>query len=135
MRGARKNSEDVITWVKQPHNCCGQACVAMLAGIGIRESIHRFQRRGLTRTKDLVRVLRELGYSVPSKLVRKHPAEALPSTAILKMCFYRNGKRQASSHWILRYQGINYDPEREVFHFPVNGKITSYLPIQEGNDA
>lgn len=119
-----------MQWVKQPDgsNLCGQVAVAVVAGISLEKSIELFGKKGCTRTKDVVRVLRQLGFHCPDRLSRKFP---LQKVKIAKLC-YPNSNR---SHWVVYnenkiYDGINGDKDGNVIWGP-KWRITSYLPISK----
>jgi hypothetical protein len=127
--------------IRQPEgsSLCGQACIAMVAGVSLERAIAAVGhgRRGGTVTREIVRALRSLGVECAEKLRsvnRKRPV--LPKRAIVNICKYvvrPDGKRkQRFAHWMVTWDGEIYDPGGawpEVYR--ENGwTITSYLEIK-----
>jgi len=107
---------------------CGQACVAMVAGITLGESILLFGHSHGTRTRELIRVL---NCQSPGgikcawgRLKRLRCRNSWPQRAIIKEIFGPIGKRR--SHWILLWDGHFYDPDP---HDSPGTKYSSYLEI------
>lgn len=126
--------------IQQPigSNLCGQTCIAMILDTTIEAVCHEMGKRGKTRTKDLVRVLRRHGYDVPDRLIRQRQNN-LPRYAIVKaVC----PTRKSQSHWMVIWNHWLYDPEADgqttqwrtstesccvcVCDWP----ITSFLPLK-----
>lgn len=99
-----------IRVILQPENSsvCGQACVAMVLGITLDESIALFKSRGQTRTKKLLAVLRSQNIQCGNKLERVVPGSEPPSRCIVKILW--TGKKKPPGHWMLRWDGSLYDP-------------------------
>jgi len=132
-----------MIFVKQPHpsNCCGQACVAMLAGISLEESISVFGKRGGTSTKDVVFALRKLNIPCDDKLTRinKHPKSDIC------IVVFRSKSDKRFSHWTVFNKGFYYNPAMgigtsinephnnpftdEWFAYEIEVHETSFLPI------
>lgn len=94
-----------VSYIKQPpgSDCCGQACVAMLAGITLDESIAMFGKKGGTTTKDVVAVLTRLGIGCADRLVRKKPAGTCIVSVLAK-------SDKTYRHWVLYHNGVYFDP-------------------------
>lgn len=113
--------------VRQPKNSnlCGQACVATLAGISLRDSIDIFRTKGRTTTKKVRQALRQMGIGSSPRLKRGFPK---CPTAILKFVH-----PDGNAHWVVWHQNKYYDPVAGVFKKPPKylseSRITSHLPI------
>ena len=123
--------------VYQPENSklCGQACVAMILKMTLKESVAEFGYRHVTHAHDVIDVLRKYGFSTGNRCVRlsgdlrgtKLKDVEFWSWAFPKRCMLRIGCRgMAGSHWVLLWDGKTYDPA----HNAVDGEfVTSYLEI------
>lgn len=119
----------------KPSNLCGQACVAMILGISLDEAIERMKTRGGTRTKQLVKVLRDSGkVTCNGKLSRVRKDFKPPKCAVMKMCWKEGTRRR--SHWVVWNEGWWYDPSDTIVRkateglmAPSDAKLTSYLEI------
>lgn len=62
----------IINLIKQPDgsSLCGQACVAMIVGISLNESIKLFNSKGATTTRKLYHALQKRGIFCSNKAVR-----------------------------------------------------------------
>jgi hypothetical protein len=100
-----------INLIKQPDNSnlCGQACVAMIAGISLDESIKLFNSKGKTNTKQLCYILRERGISCSDKAIRIKNNNK-PKFCILKI-HYAGYKHL---HWCIWNNNKYYDPARGI---------------------
>lgn len=98
-----------IELLQQPDNkTCGQTCVAMIANISIERSVALFGHSKKTKTIELIRVLRGLGFRTANKLhvsPRVHRkgwgSEAL---GVLHVKFPDSG------HWVIHNFGEVLDP-------------------------
>lgn len=128
---------EMLSHIKQPDgsSLCGQTCVAMAAGVSLERSIEVFGSRGATRTKQVIKALRELGLNpIGDKLTRRKGAEKAPAYGILKILFERfnevDGKIHEWSHWALMWDGVLHDPgEDQPGVTSPNGRFSSYLLI------
>ncbi len=114
--------------IRQPEgsNLCGQACVAMIAGISLKKSIEIFQKKGCTSTRHVVAALRKLGISCGDKLVRL--GEVLPWPCIVHI-HYPDIK---ATHWAVFYDGYYLDPALGLVRgYGSYARVTSYLPVGE----
>lgn len=116
-------------WIKQlPNtNTCGQVAVAVLAGITLQESIKLFGKKGCTKTKDVVKVLRKLGFECPGRC-RKMPK---PSLGIAQV----HRPEHSGWHWVVVdgdkiFDGVNGDSQGNVRWYNT-WKMTSYLPVTD----
>lgn len=116
--------------LQQPEksSLCGQACVAMIAGITLDESIKVFRTKGGTRTSDVYRALTTLGIKCGDKLVRLKDGIQKPNICIVKLHF----SDTKNTHWTVWNHNHFYDPGLE---FPIEEypkhlvRETSFLPI------
>jgi hypothetical protein len=114
--------------------CCGQACVAMVSGISLSESISAFGHKNRTNYKSLINALLELGVYSETEWTEIKPRESYELT---RVCIIRIVKaRKRSGHFIVHHEGRFYDPSRGAFENEealfaryVAYRIQSYLPI------
>jgi|SRR5665213_1220751 len=120
--------------VRQPEGShqCGQACVAMAAGVSLKRSIKAVGHERSTHTSDLIRGLRALGVECADKLVRicrRRPH--FPPRAIIAI--HRpavKGERREAGHWMVAWDGEIIDPAGRYPDGFQNWKMTSYLEIK-----
>lgn len=100
-----------INLVKQPDNSnlCGQACVAMITGISLGESIKLFGSKGKTGTKQLYYALKERGITCSEKAVRIKNNNK-PEFCIITIHYtgYKN------KHFCVWNNNKYYDPARGI---------------------
>lgn len=123
--------------VRQPpnSNCCGQACIATIAGLTLDESIALCGTKGKTRTRHLVKALKEHGFEPYENATRISKRSSwidrLWKSATLVVKF-KNGK---SSHWVVRHKGKFYDPasgvHRDVPRYLESSRSTSFLIVNK----
>lgn len=114
-----------IDYIKQPTEyLCGQACVAMLAGVTVEEVVSVMQNDKGTGKKDIEKALNYYGIGQAKTMTKADDFSVLPKACILKVLLPKY------SHWILYYDGKYYDPEfglmEELYH---KARIQSYLEI------
>ena len=114
-----------INDIKQPTEyLCGQACVAMLAGVTVEEVVSVMQNDKGTGKKDIEKALNYYGIGQAKTMTKADNFSVLPKVCILKVLLPKYG------HWILYYDGKYYDPEfglmEELYH---KARIQSYLEI------
>lgn len=114
-----------IDYIKQPTEyLCGQACVAMLAGVTVEEVVSVMQNDKGTGKKDIEKALNYYGIEQAKTMTKADNFSVLPKACILKVLLPKY------SHWILYYDGKYYDPEfglmEELYH---KARIQSYLEI------
>lgn len=120
-------------WIRQPldKKICGQIAVAVIAECSVEEAIVAIRKISYTKTVDLARGLRRLGYSCPDKLkVMKHP----PKLGIGKLSY----PRKRNWHWVVFdgrkiFDGINGN-ENGTVNWQEGWKVTSYLPIKKDKE-
>lgn len=104
---------------------CGQACVAMLAGVSIEDVIKVMKTSGPTSIGQIIEALDyyKIGHSDKNvRLSKKNPT--LPDTAILTV------HMPEYTHWVLYHNQKLYDPEFGLLdECHKDGKITSFLEI------
>jgi hypothetical protein len=110
--------------------CCGQCCVAMVAGIKLKASYKVFGTRGCTTTKSVRRALEKLGYQVNERLKTFRKEEGLPSPCMLALRFPK--EVQSSGHWVVYDNGLIYCPSLGIYPYTELStrpgvKCTSYL--------
>lgn len=115
-----------INYVQQPNGAaCGQACIAMLAGIDVQEAIQVMHTKGPTTIGQIIEALDHYGIKHADqnkRITKKNPNYSEVCILTVHMPKY--------SHWVLYYKGKFYDPEFGVLdECHPDGKITSYLEI------
>ncbi len=120
--------------VRQPpkSNQCGQACIAMLAGVTLERAVEVVGTSGKTRTRDIVPALATFGFFTEPKRTTHRSREWNDLPSALLILHVTNGH---SRHWII-YDGRKfYDPAAGVFRKPPKylvekgGRPTSYLTV------
>ena len=118
-----------VRLVRQPEgsSLCGQACVAMVAGVSLDRAIKAtgHSRRGGTHTWEIVEALRKLGIRCSERcrrLSRNRPD--YPQKAILVV--RKNGR--GLYHWVYYEAGVHYDPEDRWPRYD-GWRVTSYLEV------
>lgn len=116
----------MIKYVQQPtFETCGQACIAMLAGVSIEETIKTMHTKGPTSIGQIIEALDFYGIEHAEKnkrISKKNPRYTDVSILTVHMPKY--------THWVLYYKGKFYDPEFGVLdECHPEGKITSFLEI------
>jgi ABC-type bacteriocin/lantibiotic exporter with double-glycine peptidase domain len=115
---------------KPKSSCCGQCCVAMVAGIKLKASYKIFGTKGGTTTKAVRRALDKLGYQVNERLLTFRHELALPSPCILVLRFPKEVQR--AGHWVVYDNGLIYCPSLGIYPYielcaREGVKCTSYL--------
>ena len=129
VRGGGASMKRESPWVKQPDKTllCGQVAIAVITGEPLAYVIEFVGHRKAMRIKEIVRVLRLLGYKVPDTLERTN---AIPAgRAIVNV----RQSREHLGHWIAAVDGALYDgvfgePDGRI-EWPPGVRITSYLPL------
>lgn len=111
---------------------CGQACVAMAAGVSLDraiEAVGHGSPRG-TCTSEVVRALRALGVPCADRLRRVGRVKpVLPKRGVLAIHRPAGNKRSVHWHWMLTWDGEIYDPGGRWPEGYDGWRITSYLEI------
>lgn len=118
----------MIKWKKQKdkRNNCGIIAVSIIANCTIKEAEKAIGKSSYTKTKDLVRGLRKLGFTCSDRLkVLKNT----PELAIAKL----SKPHKKNWHWVVIYKGkifdgVYGDKEGNV-KWESGWKLTSYLPV------
>lgn len=109
---------------------CGQIALSVVTDLPLEEITKVVNKKGCTRTKDLVIALRKLGYSCPNRC-RKFKLP-LPNLAIAQL---RIPYRKSGWHWVAIVNGRIYDGIFGSFDgtvkWPLGAKMTSLLPIEK----
>ena len=121
----------MIELVRQPADAglCGQACVAMIAGVSLQAAITAVghARRNGSNTRELAAGLQRLGVRTAGNRLRALRGQ-LPERALIAL--RRNGERNPYKfHWMLQWDGAVYDPDDLWPGFYSDWRITSYLRI------
>ena len=114
--------------IKQPEgsSLCGQACVAMLAGVSLEKSVSVFGKRGGTTTKEVIAALKKLGVKCGNKLflAKNH---IMTPICIAKLHFSWD---KSHTHWTIYHNGVFYDPAiGKTERYPEGVRVTSFLPV------
>jgi hypothetical protein len=130
--------------IRQPKrtSMCGQAVVAMAAGVSLEAGIEAVGHGASTGTKEIVAALRKLGVPCADRLrrmSRKRPV--LPLRALVAI--HRPpiaGKRVERNHWLLWWDGVMKDPDGSWPNGYDEWHFTSYLElypaaIEQGADT
>lgn len=114
-----------IKYIKQPTDyLCGQACVAMLAGVTVEEVVSVMKNDKGTGKKDIEKALNYYGISQAKAMTKADNTSVLPKVCILKVLLPKYG------HWVLYCDGKYYDPEFGVMEeLYQKARIQSYLEI------
>lgn len=120
--------------IKQPENSnlCGQACVAMLLGISLEESIELIGKKGKTS-------LKHLKPAISSKYIVKdrERTTSMPiysRVALLSIKFDYSKVIKPYTHWVVKSGVYIFDPAwRKVlipqFELTCRGRVTSMIPL------
>lgn len=117
--------------IKQPENSnlCGQACVAMLLGISLKESIELIGRKGRTSLKHLKPILSTI-YTIG---LRKRSNVYIDSKVPCLLTVTWDYKKR--KHWVIGRLRKIYDPlmgkpsPLEEYLNEIKGRVTSYIPL------
>ena len=122
--------------IRQPKNSqqCGQACVAMIAGVSLSHSLQVFGWNGCTSVKRMVKALTAYNISLPKhQLTRMGRNTVLPNNCILKLR-WTDYKGIQQSHWVVKHGKDIYDPGRggrnPIYNPLVKPRFTSYLEYE-----
>lgn len=113
---------------EQDARCCGQVALANLTCFSLDEICKLVGHRKGTKTRDLVRVLRQLGWQTDGKL-RRYPRQ--PTFAIGKLR-HRRGKEWCGWHWVsVRCGRIHYGyaPGTLQWMKAAEGHVTTWLLV------
>lgn len=123
-KSTRKPAELRLVMQNTPKTC-GQACIAMLAGVSIEEAIAVMHTSGPTAIGMLAAALDHYGIGHSGKNIRlskKNPD--LPEMAILTV------HMPEYNHWVIYHKGRYYDPEFGLLNAcHPQGRITSFLEV------
>ena len=120
-------------------NCCGQACVAMICGITLEQSIQLLGTKGKTNTAQLIEALREHGYTPFWGLTCIARGKILHEGLVIVKFKLKN---QNWAHWVVleTAENLYYDPATGVHRGPPQWLITggaravSYLVVRWDKD-
>lgn len=119
------------SWIKQFPDTknCGQIALAVITGLTLRNIYSLIGHTNGTKSKEIIKVLKLLGYNCPDKCKR---LKNKPKLAIAKL---RHPKEKSNWHWIVIdgdkiWDGLMGNKDGTVT-WNKGHKITSYLPIEE----
>jgi len=118
-----------MKWLKQYNKPnCGQIALAVITKKSVRQIYKLIGHDHNTKTKELAKVLRKLGYKCPNRL---KIFKEKPKLAIGKLC---HKLRKHNWHWVVIYNNKIYDGVNGTKNGNVKWKrgykITSYLAIK-----
>jgi hypothetical protein len=116
---------DGITYLKQHHNeCCGQTCLAMLAGISVDEVIKIMKSsKHQASISKVIETLDYFGFSHEKPVYTKGKNVELPKCCII------NVRGENKSHLSIYYDGEYYDPTHGVLQVYPYENLISYIEI------
>lgn len=101
-------------YIKEPTSLqCGQAVLAMLAGVSVSEIINLLNNERETTLKDMFYTLEYYNISFIKERKEAKDKTELPKIAILSL------ETPRCWHWSLYFDGVFYDPEHGIMNdFP-----------------
>jgi hypothetical protein len=101
----------------------------MVGGITLEKAIEIIGHDRGTCTKEVARALRKVGARVPRNRLVRFSCGPLPRRCVMKVWFEDTKERW--SHWILHWDGFDYDPSNSgrACWINRNPRLTSYLEI------
>lgn len=118
-----------IRWVVQPEGMgvCGQVAIAALTGLPLSEVYELVGHKHGTKTRELVRVLRGLGFITANNC----RSRVRPWTGLAQV---HQRHRYGGWHWVALdgeriYDGVNGKPDGTV-EWPDNWRMTSYCEVR-----
>ncbi len=107
-----------VKHIYEPNSlACGQAVLAMLSGLDVREIFDLVNTEKETTLKDMKMALTALGISYKNERVEVKNKSELPRVAILSL------ETPKCWHWSLVFDGVFYDPEYGVLDdFPPSNR-------------
>lgn len=120
---------DSISYLQQPQSgLCGQACIAMLAGISIEEAIKVMKStRWQASMSKVIETLDYFGFTYKKPIYTKGRKVELPNCCIV------NVKGENKSHLMVYYDGIYYDPTYGILQEYQCENIICYIEISAEN--
>ena len=104
-----------IQYIHEPTDLqCGQAVIAMTAGVTVDEVIRLLSNERETTLKEMRLAFEHYGLSLSDSRVQVYKKEQLPRLCLLSL------ETPRCWHWSLYCEGVFYDPEHGVMDdFPV----------------
>ncbi len=100
---------------------CGQAVLAMLAGVSVEEIIEKVGTERETRLADMIGCLTEYGLTMSRERKQIRTKDELPPIAVLSL------ETPKCWHWSLYFEGVFYDPEYGILEdFPICNRKYSF---------
>ena len=114
-----------IQYIQQPTEyLCGQACVAMIAGVSVEDVIRVMNNDKATGKKEIERALEHYGIKQAKTMTKADNSTPLPPVCLLKVLFPRY------SLWVLYDHGKYYDPEFGLMdELYGKARVQSYLEL------
>lgn len=113
-----------MKWIEQKDRMtCGQCCIAMIAGISVKKACEIIGHSHGTKTKELAKALRKLGFKCKNSLKIEEP-EFL---AIVKQSI----PGTSNWHWVVFYNGNYYDAAKGINPKLWNGRKYTSLEIKK----
>lgn len=116
-------------WVAQPPDThiCGQIALAVITGMSLLDAIQLVGHEKGTKTREIVRALRGLGYTCPDRLGRAKEPPDLGLGALRRLT------GRGDWHWVVFdgpfvWDGA-YGKADGTVEWPEHMRIFSYLPI------
>lgn len=98
-----------INYIHEPTDLqCGQAVLAMITGVTIKDVINELGNERETTLKEMKDFLRSHGVWISDSRIPVMSKEELPPLCILSC------ETPRCWHWSMQYKGIFYDPEHGV---------------------
>lgn len=98
-----------VNYIREPTDLqCGQAVLAMILGISVRDVVSFLGNDRETNLKEMKLTLRHFGARVSDERVAVSQKSELPNTCILSL------ETPRCWHWSLYHDGLFYDPEHGV---------------------
>lgn len=116
----------MINYIPQPTiTTCGQACIAMLAKISVKEAIEKMGTDSSTERHHIINGLRACGIDCSDEFIEiTNENPIFPPVCVLLIWFPTYG------HWVVHYHGKFYDPEFGLLDESVpHGRIGEYLEV------
>lgn len=98
-----------IEYIHEPTDLqCGQAVIAMVAGVGVDEVVALLSNERETTLKEMRRAFSHYGFEMSPDRVQVEKKEQLPPLCLLSL------ETPRCWHWSLHADGVFYDPEHGV---------------------
>ena len=108
-------------------NGCGQACIAMIAGVSFMTVVKKMNKTGKTTTRDIRKGLSYFKIKASEKRERISKKTKLP-----KLCMvFIQSKDRKQKHWVVYRDGIFWDPAFNIKGITFDdADATSFLEVK-----